>query len=514
MKKLHKLLLIISLLTCTLSVGFVSHRQHVHALTSGDVIGNCPSCHRHTLTFSHYVTEPTCTDPGSAYVQCVGNVTCSYTDRNYELPALGHNYVTTSTEAATCTEDGVRHQRCSRCGATRNRTIEALGHDYKYEELQPTCTEDGFIKGTCSRCGNETNEIIPALGHDFGEFTIVTPAGCEEDGLQEAICSRCNEKKTETIPMTGHDFPEEWTVEKPAGYLTKGLAIKLCRNCGKRLEQIIPAKIKPPILIIVVVTAISAITAGYFALKKVMKAKKSLFKPSFETKTVLVESGNEELVELLKRQVYLSVTGCSAEELLETAKEKGADLVICEIDNRERLDDLLEAAKADFPDSSLGLIVSRELLDLNRDALNEMVSDRTILNYVPKDQGNYSTLVKLVLPALKPDLKSDESLENLGAVADLFGIPGVSSIINVYVSGRDIKSTLEEGELGVSETATIIGDIASILGLDKLGSIAGLVSDVDSIKAALDEETGASEVKDGVDAAIDVKDVISDILDK
>nr|MCR5067940.1 hypothetical protein [Erysipelotrichaceae bacterium] len=99
-----------------------------------------------------------------------------------------------------------------------------------------------------------------------------------------------------------------------------------------------------------------------------------------------------------------------------------------------------------------------------------------------------------------------------GKIADLLGIPGVSTVINVYTSGRDIKSTLEEGELGVSETATIISDIASILGLDTVGSIAGLVGDVEGIRDAVDEESGAYEQKEGVSAAKDIVEVVSDII--
>nr|MCR4856013.1 hypothetical protein [Erysipelotrichaceae bacterium] len=94
------------------------------------------------------------------------------------------------------------------------------------------------------------------------------------------------------------------------------------------------------------------------------------------------------------------------------------------------------------------------------------------------------------------------------------GIPGISSLIDVYLSGRDIKATLESEEIGVSETATIISDIASILGLDTLGSVAGLVGDVDSIKAALDKEAGANEKKSGIDGAKDIVEVVSDVINK
>lgn len=119
-----------------------------------------------------------------------------------------------------------------------------------------------------------------------------------------------------------------------------------------------------------------------------------------------------------------------------------------------------------------------------------------------------------MLPVLKPKAGSDESLENIGSMADLLGIPVISTVLSAYTSGRDIKAVLDEGDIGVSETATIIGDIASILGLDTLGSVVGLVGDVESIRDAADEEAGAYERKEGVSGAKDIVEVVTDLLDK
>ena len=146
--------------------------------------------------------------------------------------------------------------------------------------------------------------------------------------------------------------------------------------------------------------------------------------------------------------------------------------------------------------------------------LNNLVRDKKIINYIPYGSDSITIMTKLILPILKPDLKSDEALGNIGAVADFIGVPGISTLINVYTSGRDIKSTLESEEIGVSETATIISDIASILGLDTVASVAGLVDDVDSIKAAMDKEAGAYEGKGAISGAKDIVDVVTDIIDK
>ena len=119
---------------------------------------------------------------------------------------------------------------------------------------------------------------------------------------------------------------------------------------------------------------------------------------------------------------------------------------------------------------------------------------------------------------MKPTAGSDETLANIGAVADMCGIPLVSSVIDAYVAGRDVKTVIdtakEEEKIGVSGIATIISDISGVLGMDTLSSVTGLVGDLETIQAALDKEAGTYEVAEGVTAAKDVIDVVSDLVDK
>ena len=82
--------------------------------------------------------------------------------------------------------------------------------------------------------------------------------------------------------------------------------------------------------------------------------------------------------------------------------------------------------------------------------LDKMVEEKQLLSYLPYGSEDKDVMVKMVLPLMKPDLKSDESLSNIGAIADLLGIPGVSKLIDLYVTGKDLKSTLEEDEKGVN----------------------------------------------------------------
>ena len=244
------------------------------------------------------------------------------------------------------------------------------------------------------------------------------------------------------------------------------------------------------------------------------KAIREKFKPSFENKSILCASKDEQVIGVLKSKSFLEVTTCDNGELEEKAEEAGPDLIITDVLSEESLEELLARKEESLSDYPIGIITIDEFIDNNREQLDQLVKDKTIVSYLPYESKETDILVKMVLPIMKPDLKSDESLENIGSVADLLGIPGVSAVISAYTAGRDIKSTLEEGELGVSGTATIIGDIASVLGLDTVASVAGLVDDVDSIKAAVDREAGAHERKSGVNAAKDVVEVVSDIINK
>ncbi|MBQ6655058.1 MAG: hypothetical protein IJM79_05985 [Erysipelotrichaceae bacterium] len=533
MKKLIRLTLVIAIL---LGCGYAVSHQHVHAdatlpmLQHGhstvihpkyeleSIFSRCPGCGRtNSYRIKEQMQMPTCTRPGLFLCRCEDPTglgeECGY---EYEetVPALGHNYKSKVVTSPTCTKTGTTKYTCSRCGKNYTETTKALGHNYHYEETEPTCTEDGHRIGTCTRCSDVVEEIYPALGHDFGEFVTVKPAACEEEGLMQSTCSRCQEVQEQAIPATGHSFPEEWTIVKKATAVSDGLKQKTCSACGKVIEEVIPKTIPTPVTIIVTGGAI--ITAGLLILKNLKAAEavveKTLFKPSFETKTVYVRSDNGDFIKMLKDRPYLQVTECTDDDVMEKVEESAPDLLICDALTKKKLNSLLKAKKDALAEVPLDLIIGKKIFESSRAKLDKAVEDKEIGGYESEEKAGYEAFVRFILPILKPDLKSDETLDNFGKIADLLGIPGVSTVVNVYTSGRDIKSTLEEGELGVSETATIIGDIASILGLDTVGSIAGLVGDVEGIRDAVDEESGAYEQKEGVSAAKDIVEVVSDII--
>ena len=491
------------------------------------------------------ISEATCTTNGLVSYEC-GVCGDSYTQ---EVAALGHNYSSKVTKAATCTEDGVRTYTCSRCNDKYTKKIAALGHDIEYEEKEATCTEDGYKKGVCKRCGEETIEVYKALGHDLETPKITKEATCTEKGVKEAVCKTCGETIKEDIPALGHKYPKEWTLIKEPGFFAEGLEGKDCSVCGDHLEQAIPKKDPTP-LYVGGGSGLAVLFAGLFLYfrkfrkitDKTIEEVKEKFEPSFEDKSVLISSKYDDLVSALKDKKFLEVTTCEGSEILEKYGEVEPDILITDILSVDSLDALLEKMERkeeeetaeeekdkeekseeaseeeeevkDLSEAAIGIVTIDELLESQKDRLDALVKEKKIVNYVTYGTEKNEMLVKLILPILKPDIKSDESLENIGSIADALGIPGISTLINVFVSGRDIKSTLEEGELGVSGTATIIADMASILGLEKVESVAGLVDDVDSIKAALDKEAGAYERKGAIDGAKDIVEVVSDIVSK
>lgn len=74
---------------------------------------------------------------------------------NTDPPAQVHNYQLTSSQEATCTEEGKNTYTCTDCGDTYTETTPALGHDYVAED------DGGDTVYTCKRCGDSYTELLP-----------------------------------------------------------------------------------------------------------------------------------------------------------------------------------------------------------------------------------------------------------------------------------------------------------------------------------------------------------------
>lgn len=201
------------------------------------------------ITFTHHSAVPaTCTQSGT-YGYYTGSDGGYYgeadsateiTQADTIQPALGHDWGEyTVTRAATCYADGVETSYCSRCSATKTRSISSsTAHTLVHHDEVPVtdCTVGGVIEyWACSICGkafsdsNASGEleegewIIQPSSHVPGNAQIeneVEPT-CTEEGCLEAVtyCQVCG-KELERIPTAldalGHNFVDG-----------------VCERCGK-----------------------------------------------------------------------------------------------------------------------------------------------------------------------------------------------------------------------------------------------------------------------------------------
>ena len=191
----------------------------------------------------------TCLEAGDKTLVC-GICKEAYKDDNgTENPALGHDYVSTVTKEATCTEDGVQTDTCTRCGDTKTQAIKALEHDYATEytvDVAATCTTAGSQSRHCTRCGEadpDSVQEIPALGHDYVS-KVTKEATCTEDGVQTDTCTRCGDVKTQTIKATGHQW-SDWTKTADATVSGAEQQQRTCTVCGTVETKDVGEKLAP-----------------------------------------------------------------------------------------------------------------------------------------------------------------------------------------------------------------------------------------------------------------------------
>lgn len=475
--------------------------------------------------------DPTCTASGTRFMMCRN---CKHQE-TVTIPALGHANVLTSSVEPTCTEEGRNNYRCSRCGITETETLPALGHDYVPDHLDPTCTAEGYDLQICSRCGDEIGDFLPPLGHVFELSESIDPT-CTEEGKKTYYCSVCSEKETETVPPIGHSYKEDdWETEKEPTIFHEGIKAHDCTVCGTPEEEPIPKKSPWPLIIAGGGTAGAGIGI-YFLLAKEKAAEKAaaeaarkaaeeaaekaaeeaareLGKPSMQVRNVLLSTQDEDFVAFLKINKYINAKTCDVAELETGIEENEPHVIILDLNQSFTLDDFAEFT---FEDQHYAFIVSDKVLPDVEEQLKKLKEDEKIVGYAARSSNEYVKLVKLFLPVAKPELTTDEGLDNIAMVADAMGIPLVSNIIAAYESTRDIKSTLEdtEGRLEVTDAAVIVSDIASILGFDKVAGVAGLVDDIATIKDTVTSEKNAVTVTDGYDAGADIVDVVGDLISK
>lgn len=168
------------------------------------------------------------------------------------VEALGHDWQWVVDKEATETETGLKHEQCTRCGATKNITpLEVLAHVHEIVEVaavEPACNVAGNIQyWQCTKCdkyfADENGEteltlddiVVAAKEHEFGDWAVVAEATCAVEGSEERECAICGEKEIRVLEKVAHT-PSKWIIDVEPTCIDDGVCYKECVVCGEKLE--------------------------------------------------------------------------------------------------------------------------------------------------------------------------------------------------------------------------------------------------------------------------------------
>ena len=116
-----------------------------------------------------------------------------------------HEYADSQTvKEATCTSEGYKLKKCSKCGVEELERIAQKAHNWvESGHKDATCTEDGYTEYKCSACGETKRDKIPATGeHHFTVVAKVVAPTYTSEGYTIYKCETCNEtEKRDIVPM-------------------------------------------------------------------------------------------------------------------------------------------------------------------------------------------------------------------------------------------------------------------------------------------------------------------------
>ena len=263
----------------------------------GDTYTKVYPARGHTLL--EKVVAPTCENGGFTEYYCTK---CTYSYRENETGALGHDYVNASAAPkgdgthvflcvrckqpgepvpcvddnldeicdlcgqplahthvftnyvpdgnATCLEDGTKTAICDLCGKAKDTVTDEGSHltaPHQHEWVamnDATCTTNAHRRGVCKRCGAETIGEIPdsALGHAESGWLYPEGFDCEAGGSRYKTCTRCGQViMVEAIAARAHS--EVIDPEVPRTCTTDGKSAGThCEICGKIIvaQEVIP----------------------------------------------------------------------------------------------------------------------------------------------------------------------------------------------------------------------------------------------------------------------------------
>lgn len=154
-----------------------------------------------TTVWTASVTAATCTTPEiTTYTSVYGTVTVETAAAN------GHNFqVSAIVTEPTCTEKGSATIKCTVCDCEETKEIAALGHDFEHGtwviNTIITGEEDTKHIRKCSRCDEVSTSLMYRKDHNFGEPVYKVSEYMSEYHTVTAYytCTDCGYSKSESI---------------------------------------------------------------------------------------------------------------------------------------------------------------------------------------------------------------------------------------------------------------------------------------------------------------------------
>ncbi len=205
------------------------------------VLHNFPLICRHKCTFVYDVKD--CAAGGTRYAICDYCGACLET---VPVESSSSHKFETTTQEASCGEDGCVLERCTVCGYENMTVIPATPHtpgaNWTVVSI-PDCSRTGSVVRYCTTCGKPAETIILEKEEHTpaAKYVECIQPTCTEPGTEVLLCEKCGETVSErALPPHGHEPEDERvTVTLPAedGSLY-GCSVLKCRYCSMILDII------------------------------------------------------------------------------------------------------------------------------------------------------------------------------------------------------------------------------------------------------------------------------------
>ena len=156
------------------------------SVTYGAAYGELPIPEKEGYSFSGWFTSA---DGGTEITSSsMVNITANQTLYAH-WSTCDHNYTVIESVDPSCTKEGSKTLKCTKCGNTYNEKIEKKAHTSVIDNsVAATCTTAGLTEGShCSTCGTviKARTTVPATGHT--------------DMNNDGLCDKCGKSLAPTV---------------------------------------------------------------------------------------------------------------------------------------------------------------------------------------------------------------------------------------------------------------------------------------------------------------------------